>query len=132
MLYRLAADLVLALHLGFVVFVVLGGALALRWPKIIRAHIPAAVWGVLIEFGGWICPLTPLENALRTLGGESGYEGGFIEHYLLPALYPSGLTRDVQIWLGIAALVPNAFFYTWYFIRRARASRAGRDLKRTA
>jgi uncharacterized membrane protein YhhN len=95
MLYRWLADLVVVLHFGFVLFVVGGGLLALRWPRLARVHLPTAVWGVLIEFGGWLCPLTPLENWLRRRSGGAGYAGGFVEHYVLPVLYPSGLTRGV-------------------------------------
>src|SRR5688500_9243072 len=100
MAYRILADLVVGLHLLFVVFVVAGGLLALRWPWVAAAHLPAAVWGALIEFKGWICPLTPLEKSLRTSAGQAGYQGGFIEHYLVPVLYPVGLTGRVQLILG--------------------------------
>ena len=119
MIYRVSADLVLALHLGFVVFVVLGGLLVLRWPAIMALHIPAAVWGVLIEFTGWICPLTPLENQLRVRGGELGYSGGFIEHYIQPLLYPSGLTRGTQVVLGSVVLILNLTAY-WIVLSRHR------------
>lgn len=112
MIYRVLADLVLVLHLGFVVFVVLGGLLVLRWPAAMALHIPAAVWGVLIEFTGWVCPLTPLENWLRVRGGELGYSGGFIEHYIQPLLYPSGLTRATQIVLGTFVLLVNLAAYS--------------------
>jgi hypothetical protein len=94
--YRLLADLVVVVHLGFVAFVVAGGLLVLRWPRLAWAHLPCAVWGALIEFAGWVCPLTPLENDLRRLGGEAGYEGGFVERYLTSVLYPHGLTRTHQ------------------------------------
>jgi hypothetical protein len=110
LIYRALADLILALHLVFVLFVVLGGLLVLRWPRIAWLHIPAAIWGVLIEYTGWICPLTPLENALRTRGGEAGYNGGFIEHYIQP-LYPAGLTRSTQVVLGTLVLVLNLTAY---------------------
>ena len=111
MIYRALADLILALHLVFVLFVVLGGLLVLRWPRIAWLHIPAAIWGVLIEFTGWICPLTPLENSLRTRGGEAGYSGGFIEHYIQPLLYPAGLTRSTQVVLGSLVLALNLTAY---------------------
>ena len=117
MIYRVLADLVLALHLGFVVFVVLGGVLVLRWPAVMALHIPAAVWGVLIEFTGWVCPLTPLENSLRVRGGELGYSGGFIEHYIQPLLYPSGLTRGTQIALGCVVLILNLIAYSTVLLR---------------
>lgn len=94
------AELIVAVHFAFVVFVVLGGLLALRWPRAAWIHLPAVIWGVLIEFTGWICPLTPLENRLRRASGEAGYQGDFIAHYILPVLYPDGLTRTDQLMLG--------------------------------
>jgi Protein of Unknown function (DUF2784) len=121
--YRLLADLVVALHLVFVVFAVLGGLLAIRWPRMVWLHLPAAGWAALIEFAGWTCPLTPLENRLRGLAGGAGYRGGFIEHYLLPVLYPSGLNRGVQLALGTLVLAVNAVVY-WYLVRRAAARRS--------
>jgi len=111
LIWRALADLVLVVHLAFVLFVVLGGLLVLRWPRLAWLHVPAAVWGVLIEYTGWICPLTPLENSLRTHGGEAGYAGGFIQHYLQPALYPPGLTRSQQLVLGSIALILNLAAY---------------------
>ena len=105
--YRILADLVVGVHALFVVFVVAGGLLVLRRPWVAAAHLPAAVWGALIEFSGWICPLTPLEKSLRAAAGQAGYEGGFIEHYLLPVLYPAGLTRGVQLVLGAAVIAVN-------------------------
>jgi Protein of Unknown function (DUF2784) len=113
LIYRALADVVLVVHLGFVLFVVLGGLLVLRWPRVALLHIPAAIWGVLIEYSGRICPLTPLENSLRVRGGEAGYSGGFIEHYIQPVLYPSGLTRGTQIVLGSLALLVNLAAYAW-------------------
>lgn len=120
MIYRALADLILALHLAFVLFVVLGGLLVLRWPRVAWLHIPAAIWGVLIEYTGWICPLTPLENSLRTRGGEAGYNGGFIEHYIQPLLYPAGLTRSTQVVLGSVVLVLNLTAYGIALSRRRR------------
>ena len=111
MIYRALADLVLVVHLAFVLFVVLGGLLVLRWPRVALLHVPAAIWGVLIEYSGWICPLTPLENSFRTRGGEAGYSGGFIQHYLQPVLYPGGLTRGTQIVFGSLALILNLAAY---------------------
>jgi hypothetical protein len=113
------ADLVVALHFAFVLFVVLGGLLVLRWPRLAYVHVPAAIWGVLIEFAGWVCPLTPLENSLRVRAGEAGYEGSFVEHYILPMLYPSALTRNVQFLLGALVLALNLAFYA-YLLRRTR------------
>jgi hypothetical protein len=118
LIYRVLADGVLVVHLAFVVFVVLGGLPALRWPRLAWLHIPAAIWGVVIEYAGWICPLTPLENSLRARGGEAGYSGGFIEHYIQPALYPAGLTRGTQIVLGSLALLVNLGAYGIVVARR--------------
>lgn len=120
MIYRWLADAVVVLHLGFVVFVVLGGFLLHRWPKLVYLHLPAAAWGVMIEFAGWICPLTPLEHALRARGGEMGYEGGFIDHYIIPILYPAGLSRNTQWVLGIFALAVNSVAYFLLMRRRKR------------
>ncbi|HJP60563.1 MAG TPA: DUF2784 domain-containing protein [Gemmatimonadaceae bacterium] len=117
MIYRALADLVLVLHLGFVVFVVLGGLLVFRWPWIALLHVPAAIWGVLIEYMGWICPLTPLENSFRMRGGEAGYSGGFIQHYIQPVLYPAGLTRSMQLVLGSLALFLNLAAYGFVVAR---------------
>jgi len=122
---RVAADLVLVAHLAFVVFVAVGGLLALRWPRIAWVHLPVAIWGVAVELGGWICPLTPLENRLRAAGGEAGYAGGFLEHYLVPVVYPSGLTRGHQLGLGVAVLVFNLAVYGVVLHRRARRPTAG-------
>ena len=119
MVYRLLADAVVVVHLAFVVFVVCGGLLMVwrRWTAAI--HLPAAIWGVYIEFSGRICPLTPLENYLRALAGEAAYSGDFVERYLIPVLYPPNLRRDVQIVLGLFALAVNAavYLYAW---RRSR------------
>jgi nitrate reductase gamma subunit len=111
MIFRGAADLVLLVHLAFVLFVVLGGLLALRWPWVAWVHVPVALYGAAIEFTGFICPLTPLEVSLRRRGGEAGYEGGFIEHYVTATLYPTGLTREVQLVLGATVLVLNGIVY---------------------
>jgi hypothetical protein len=111
MAYRLLADAVVLLHTAFVVFVVLGGFLAWRWRWLVWLHVPCAVWGVLIEYRGWICPLTPIENYFRTRAGLEGYRGGFIEHYVLPLLYPAGLTPPKQVVLGTFALLVNLIAY---------------------
>lgn len=113
MLYRLLADLLVVLHAAFVAFVAVGGLLVLRWRRLAWIHVPVAAWGALISFAGWVCPLTPWEQHLRRLGGEAGggYTGGFIEHYLLPALYPQGLTRSHQVVLGLAVLLVNGAIY---------------------
>jgi hypothetical protein len=124
MMYRILADLVVGVHALFVAFVVIGGLLALRWPWVAALHLPAAVWGALIEFQGWICPLTPLEKSLRAAAGEAGYRGGFIEHYLLPALYPAGLTRGVQLALGSAVIAVNLVVYGVVLVRATRERKA--------
>jgi hypothetical protein len=118
----LLADLVVALHAAFVAFVVAGGLLVLRRRWIAAVHLPAVAWAALIEFAGWICPLTPLENALRARAGEAGYAGGFVEHYLLPLLYPSGLTPRIQVALGLAVLAVNVVVYA-VVVRRLAAAR---------
>ena len=123
MIYRLLADAVVLFHFSFVLFVILGGFLLRRWPKLVYAHVPIAIWGVLIEFAGWICPLTPLENHLRRLGGQAGYEGGLIEHYIIPVLYPSGLTRNTQYVLGALALAMNVVAYSLFIRSRAGSRR---------
>lgn len=124
MLFRALADLVLLFHLGFVLFVILGGVLALRWPWVARIHVPIAVYGAAIEFVGFICPLTPLENWLRRRGGEAGYRGGFIEHYVTATIYPHGLTRHVQFVLGGLVLALNMAVYAIWWRRHARVHRA--------
>lgn len=111
MLFRILADAVVALHLVFILFVVAGGLAVLRWKKLALLHLPAAAWGALIEFRGWICPLTPLENSLRRAAGEAGYTGGFIEHYLIPLIYPGQLSRGVQLGLGLTVIAVNAVIY---------------------
>jgi len=123
--YALLADLLLLVHAAFVLFVVGGGLLVLRWPRLAWLHLPAAVWGAGIEFTGRICPLTPIEQAWRRAAGGPGYQGGFIEHYVTAALYPTGLTRTVQLGLGLAVLVVNARVYWTLWRRRASARPPG-------
>ena len=123
----LLATLVVTLHLTFVVVVVLGGLLVLRWPWLAYAHLPAALWGAWIEFAGWVCPLTPLEQSLRLKAGEQGYSGSFIEHYVLPLLYPSALTRTIQVALGAVVIAVNLAIYG-YLLRSRRSVRPLRRL----
>lgn len=111
MLFRVLADAVLVIHLAFVIFVVAGGFLALRLPRVAWVHLPAASWGTWIEFSGCLCPLTPLENSLRRQGGEAGYGGGFIDHYLTALIYPDGLTREAQFVIGGGVLLINVIAY---------------------
>ena len=117
--YSLLADLMLLLHMIFILFVVFGGLLVFWRRGFAWFHIPCAVWGILIEFQGWICPLTYLENDLRATANTCGYAGGFIDHYLVPLVYPSGLTFNIQILLGLAVLFINATIYTLVW-RKAR------------
>lgn len=111
MLYGLLADAVLLLHLGFILFVVCGGFLVWRCPRLAWLHLPAATWGALIELGGWVCPLTPLENRLRRLGGGEAYAESFVAHYLMPLIYPAALTRELQIALGLGVVAINILAY---------------------
>mgnify|MGYP001096208834 CR=1 FL=1 len=111
--YGLLADAVLLAHAAFVAFVVLGGLLVLRWPRLAWVHLPVVAWGAGIEFTGGICPLTPLENHWRALAHEQGYAGGFVEHYVFGLLYPEGLTRNVQLALGLGVVVLNGAIYAW-------------------
>ena len=122
MLYRLAADLMLVLHFGFIAFVVVGAVGIMRWPKLAWLHVPAAAWGAWIEISGGICPLTTLENRFRLSAGEEGYATSFVEYYLLPVIYPGGLTRTVQLVLAAAVIITNVSLYT-YVLRRARKTR---------
>lgn len=117
----LLADLLVLLHLAFVVWVIVGGLLAWRWPRLALAHLPCAAWGALVSFAGWVCPLTPLENRLRELGGGAGYRGDFVARYLLPVLYPEGLTREAQIALGTLVVGVNVAAYAVGWRRRLAA-----------
>ena len=121
-LYRVLADLVLGLHLGFILFVLWGGLLTFRWRWAPLVHLPAAGWGVLVEVSGGLCPLTPLENALRSAAGAAGYSGGFIEQYLVPAIYPVALSYPLQILLAGVVVLTNAAVY-WVVWRRPRNAR---------
>ena len=115
MAYRILADAVLVVHMGFILFVVGGGFLVRRWRGVAWVHIPAVAWGALIEFMGWVCPLTPLEVWVRSRAGGTGYSGGFVEHYLLPVVYPAALTHEIQMILGASVLIFNVFIYAWIF-----------------
>lgn len=120
MWYRTLADLVLVAHFVFVLFVVFGGFLVWRWPRIAWIHVPVAIYGAVVEFFGFICPLTPLEVSLRQRGGDAGYEGGFIEHYITAAIYPAGLTRQVQLVLGAMVLALNVAVYLIWWTRHSK------------
>lgn len=118
MIYRVAADAVVLVHLAFILFVVAGGVPVLRWPKLAWIHLPAVAWGALVEFTGWICPLTPLENSLRIAAGGLGYSGGFVERYLIPVVYPPNLTRTIQFVVGATVLLINAGVYAALLLRK--------------
>ena len=118
MIYSFLADLLVVFHLMFILYVMAGALLIFKWPKTLWLHLPACFWGMTVEFTGWICPLTPWEIRLRRLAGEEGYTGSFIEHYLIPIIYPSGLTREVQMVLGGTVLIVNLSLYTLILIKR--------------
>jgi hypothetical protein len=118
MWFRFLADLIVIVHLAFVLFVVCGGLLVLRWRRVAWLHIPAAVWGAWIEFAGWLCPLTPLENWLRERGGRPAYTSSFVERYIIPTLYPDALSRELQWALGGLVLVVNGLVYLVVLRRR--------------
>ena len=124
MLFRLLADAIVVLHLAFVLFVVAGGLLVLRWPRVVWFHLPAVAWGVWVELAGRICPLTPLENWLRQRGGETVYTATFVDQYLMPILYPAGLSRDIQWMLGVFVVVVNLCVYL-LVLRLPRRSGSG-------
>ena len=126
MVYRLLADLVVVLHLGFILFALFGGLAAVRRPWVAWLHLPALAWAVTVEAAGWICPLTPLERHLRLAAGDAAYAGGFVEHYILPVLYPGSLTRNIQLLLAMALLLFNGVVYGAGWRRRERTPE-GRD-----
>lgn len=126
MLYRLAADAVLLLHLLFIFFVMAGGALVYKWRWIALLHLPAVAWAVLLEFFGWICPLTPIEVELRLAAAQQAYSGSFVEHYLLPLLYPASLDQTLQFLLGSLVLLVNGVIYAWLLLGlRKQGGRTG-------
>lgn len=122
MIYLLLADVLVVVHFAFIVFVVLGALTIFRWPKVAWAHIPCALWGAWIELRGGVCPLTPIEVRFRRMGGAAGYTGGFIEHYLVPIIYPPGLTRTHQLLLGGLVVALNLSAYGLLLWRRSRAN----------
>jgi len=125
MIYRILADLTLAVHFAFIVFVVVGGLLVAwrRW--VAWVHIPAALWGALITLIGWVCPLTPVENHFRRLGGQAGYTESFIEHYLVSVIYPQGIGDRGWLALGMAVVVVNLLIYGWILLRARRGGGPG-------
>jgi hypothetical protein len=110
-------ELVVLIHFVFIVWVAIGGLLAIRRWRLCLLHLPALLWGVLVEWNGWICPLTPIENELRAGRGMPVYHTGFIEHYLIPVIYPDGLTRDLQ--MALANGVAYGFTTHRHFLKRA-------------
>ena len=118
--WRLAADALVVIHLGFILFVLFGGLLLLRWPRLLWLHLPAVAWGATVEFFHLLCSLTPWENQLRQAAGDAGYEGGFIEHYLIPVIYPAGLTPQVQLWLGGFVVLINVAVYAYLLLVRCK------------
>ena len=120
MQWYVAANAIALIHFAFIVFVVFGGLAVLRWPALMWVHLPAAVWGVLIEVAGWYCPLTTWENDLLRLAGRAGYSNGFVEHYLFAMIYPDGLTRSMQMGLAAVVLIVNAGIY-WRLYKRDRS-----------
>ncbi len=124
-MWHLFADVVLVVHVAFVVFVAAGGLAVRRWPRVAWVHVPAAAWGAAVEFAGWVCPLTPLENALRARAGAAPYESDFVARYLLPLLYPDGLSRPAQIALGLVVVALNLVLYG--SLLRQRRSGCSRD-----
>lgn len=125
-MYGLLADVTVVAHLVFIGFVALGGLLVLRWNRLAWLHVPCAIWAVLVEWLNLLCPLTPWEQHLRQLAGEHGYQGGFIEHYLVPLIYPASLTRPLQIVLGSMVVAINVVAYArlWFLHRTTEAHRA--------
>jgi hypothetical protein len=127
MIYLVLANLVLIIHVAFIIFVVLGGLLSLRWRWMVWLHLPAAVWGMLIEFSDWTCPLTTFEINWLQAAGEAGYAGGFMEHYLIPLIYPLGLTSTVQLLLGFGVVATNALVYMLIWKRWRRVGGMSAD-----
>jgi hypothetical protein len=120
MIYRLLADLVLVLHFAFVIFAVFGGALVLRYPNMLKVHLLALSWAIVVQWADWVCPLTPLENYLRGLGGEAGYDGSFVEHFVLKILYPQELTPELRTMLGLVLIIMNVAVYTFVMAGKRR------------
>jgi hypothetical protein len=126
---RIAADLIVALHMAFVIFVVAGGFLAIRYPALAWLHLPAVAWGAYAELTATVCPLTPLENTLRERAGDAGYAGSFVERYVMPILYPAGLTPIDQRWIGVLVIAINAAAYAFVLVRIRQRRRAPNRMK---
>ena len=130
MIYSFFADLLVIFHFVFILLVVFGGLFALKWPKVAYLHIPATVWGGLIEIQGWVCPLTPIENRLRQAAGITAYREGFIEHYLIPIIYPTELTREDQLFLGLSVFILNGIIYIWVLLRMLQKFSKQKNMKK--
>ena len=117
MIYHVTANLLVMIHLAFIVFVIAGAFIVLKWPWVTLLHIPAVIWGAIVELKGWICVLTPWENNLRHLAGQEGYSGGFIEHYIVSLIYPAELTHDAQIVMGLIVITINLCIYSFIAYR---------------
>ena len=120
MIYSFLADLLVVFHLVFILYVIAGALLIFTWPKTLWIHLPSCFWGMTVEFTGWICPLTPWEIQLRRLAGEEGFSRSFIEQYLIPMIYPSGLNREIQMLMGSIVLIVNLSLYTLILIKRRK------------
>ncbi|GAB4486155.1 MAG: DUF2784 domain-containing protein [Thermodesulfovibrionales bacterium] len=120
MLSRILADLVLCLHFGFILFVLFGGLLVLYRRSAAWVHVPAVLWSSVVNLASWICPLTPIENRFRSLAGQAGYTGGFIEHYISNLVYPGGMTREIELLAGVSVVLWNLAVYAFVIIRSRR------------
>ena len=123
MIYSFLADFLVVFHFVFILVVVFGGLLAFKWPGISYLHIPAVAWGGVIEIQGWLCPLTPIENRLRQAAGVTAYRDGFIDHYLIQIIYPTALTREDQVFLGLSVFILNGIIYIWVVLRMLQKKR---------
>lgn len=119
-LYLVLADAVVIVHLGFIVFVMAGGFIAVCFPKVIWVHLPCVIWGIVVELAGLVCPLTPLENMFRQRAGQAQYGGDFVMRFIEPMIYPEGLTREVQVVLASLVILVNAGVYGWLVVRKKR------------
>jgi hypothetical protein len=121
MIYRILAELLMIVHMAFILFVVFGGFAVLKWHWMALVHVPIAAWGAIVELKSWVCPLTPWENKFRLLAGQEGYSEGFIEHYLMPVIYPPGLTKDIQTTMGLLVVAINLLIYGYLIYRLVRS-----------
>ncbi|MBG7609796.1 MAG: DUF2784 domain-containing protein [Anaerolineae bacterium] len=127
MLYQIGADLLVLIHLAFIVFVIAGSVAVLRWPWLMLLHIPAVIWGAVVMINGWLCPLYPWENSLRHLAGQEGYSGGFIEYYIIPLIYPMEMTRNTQVLAGVIVVVINLCLYCFVIYQLIRKRAVGNE-----